>query len=81
MLMSVMGVTFLKRTRRVSRQIGIYLSKKIVKFAFSDCTARVSIQLWTNLRSSNIIVVCMQFANSLRIPAQVGRVGKEDACP
>lgn len=44
---SAIGVIFLKRVRIVSKHAGIYLSKKITKFAFSVDTFLVSIQLVT----------------------------------
>lgn len=44
---SAIGVIFLKRVRIVSKQAGIYLSKKITKFDFSADNFRVSIQLVT----------------------------------
>ena len=50
MVISGTGVIFLKRTRRVSRQMGTYLSNRICRLAFSDWTSRVSIQLDTYLQ-------------------------------
>ena len=44
-LMSATGVIFLNRERMASRHVGTYLSKSIVRLAFSDCASRVSIQL------------------------------------
>lgn len=43
------GVIFLKPKRSLSRHVGRYLSKRIIRFAFSDCTLRLSIQLLTTL--------------------------------
>lgn len=45
------GVIFLNPSRSLSRHVGRYLSKRIVRLAFSDCTLRLSIQLLTTLRA------------------------------
>ena len=42
-----MGVIFLKRNLMVSRHVGTYLSKRMVRLARSDWTSRVSSQLLT----------------------------------
>lgn len=44
------GVILLKPKRSLSRHMGRYLSKRIIRLAFSDCTLRRSIQLLTTLR-------------------------------
>lgn len=43
------GVIFLKPKRSLSRHMGRYLSNRIIRFAFSDCTLRRSSQLLTTL--------------------------------
>ena len=43
------GVILLKPKRSLSRHSGRYLSKRIIRLAFSDCTLRLSIQLLTTL--------------------------------
>lgn len=43
------GVIFLNPKRSLSRHVGRYLSKRIIRLAFSDCTLRLSIQLLTTL--------------------------------
>jgi hypothetical protein len=47
---SAMGVIFLNRERQTSRHGGTYLSNKTVRFTFSDCCSRPSIQLVTKLK-------------------------------
>lgn len=47
---STVGVIFLKRVLTISRQVGMYLSKRTTRFDFSDGIALVSSQLVTNLR-------------------------------
>lgn len=47
------GVIRLKPTRSLSRHVGRYLSKRMVRLAFSDCTLRLSIQLLTTLMGSD----------------------------
>lgn len=54
---SAMDVIFLNRDRHTSRQGGTYLSKSMVRFPFSDCCSRWSIQLVTKLKVNRTLLV------------------------
>lgn len=69
---SAIGVIFLNRVLMLSKQIGTYLSNRMIRFDFSTLLVRVSSQLVTNLQVALLVLSWQdKMVWVIRVPSQV----------